>query len=594
MTRVRTFIPHDVVFPGEPSTFEAFRDLLRTLSRTDTLMWCARFNHTLENRGHHDEHFIQNRAARRFLGDVHLERINAWARRERRSLAGTRMFSRVQLVELTCWVALVCEDHPDDGNTFELESTRVGFTRAALLATEAWSASVYDERFGSSGDPISDRVRAAAVLRRAMAISSSRVSLLEAVARGASIFDDAMRSRRPELERLFSEASGLTFDEYLAIASALAMIYSADAADVLESNSALFDAARIGEHLCPAARSNVPAFLDLIAQTPEELAAALHRDDPDGSLRWGVKRSYRAVRDRPLLRVSRGRVIVLDPGMMCDAISMGPLFAALRVAPKGLANTLFGAFGNGVEAYVQRLALGMYPATPSLAPRVVLNPTSPTRRKGEAEELCDLVIHGTDGIALVETKGVFIRDEDVLSADPATFPNAIRKQYANPPSKGGRAKGAHQLVRAIERLARGDAQLVGLRAGMTIYPVLVTLDDLVSAPGTRDILHAAFAKALGADAGRFPFRLRGIYVAQLIVMTVGDVELLDRVVQTTGLIDVLRAYAKAGPAHSFHDHLAANQIAYGVAIHGRQVTEIADAAMDRAKEFLFGSTRADG
>jgi hypothetical protein len=278
--------------------------------------------------------------------------------------------------------------------------------------------------------------------------------------------------------------------------------------------------------------------------------------------------------------------------MMSDAIARGPLFAALRVTSgaRGSANTLFGAFGDAVEAYVQRLFLGMYPATPGLTPRVVRNPMSPTRTKGEADEVCDVAIHGTGGVALVEIKGVFIRDEDVLSADPAAFPNAVRKQYAQPASEGSRATGVHQLVRGIQGLASGDAQLDGFRAGMTVYPVLVTLDDLVAAPGTRDILCAAFAKALGAEAGRFPFRLRGIHVAQLTVMTVGDVELLDRVVETKELLDVLRAYTRENGSSSFRDHLATHQEAYGVAIHGRQVTEIAEAALSRAGTFLFTST----
>ncbi len=587
MTRVRTFIPHDVAFPGEPSSVEAFRDGLRTLSRTDALMWCARFNLTLENRGHHDEHFIQNRAARRFLGDEHLDRINAWARREGRTPENTGMFFRVQLLELVCWIALLCEDHPDDGTTFGEERTRIAFTRAALLVSDAWGANVYDERFDATGTPSAARVRAAAVLRRAVALSTSQATLLEATARGASIYSDSLRSACPAFERLFIESTGMTFDEYLAIASALAMLYGVRGADVLESNSALFNAERIGDHLQPAAREKVPRFLAMFSQTPDELAAALRVDDPTGALGWRVKRTYRPLRDRPLLRMTRDRLIVLDPGMMCDALVAGPLFAALKSSPSHFVNTLFGAFGDAVERYVQRLLQGMYPASSALVPRVTLNPPL-SNKKGKVGELCDAVLYSASALALFEAKAVHIPDGDVLSADPSAFRSALLTKYASRASKGVRKKGVRQLARAVQALAAGDAVLHGFRAGITVFPVLVTLDDLISAPGTIDILRAEFASAVATEGARFPVDVGDLRVAQLTIMTVTDVELLDRVAETTELLEVLGAYTSEAGSRSFRDHLVEHQKHYGVAIHGRQVTEIADVAFDRAKVFLFG------
>lgn len=589
VTKVRTFIPHDVVFPGEPSTFEAFRNLLRTLSRTDTLIWCARFNLTLDNRGHHDDHFIQNSAARAFLGDEHLARINAWAKREGRTATDTGMFFRAQVVELMCWVALLCDEHEDDGATFERDATRIAFVRAALLATEAWSASVYDDRFESTGSPIDDRIRAAAVLRRGVALSASRGAHLEAVARSASIFGPRLRARCPEFERLFREATSLGFDEYLALASTLSMLYAVDCPHVLDSNSAIFSSERIGDHLQAVAREKVPAFLQMFSQTPDELAIALHSDDPNGALRWGVKRTHRAIRDRPLLRLARGRVIVMDAGMMREAVSMGPLFSALKTAPRPFVNTLFGVFGDAVEAYVQQLLHGMYPSRAPLVSRLRVNPSF-VSAKGSTE-LCDVLLQGARSAALFEIKAVFIRDEDVVSDDPAVFPSAVKKQYASPVAKGGRAKGVNQLARAVKSLASGEARIEGVDAGTTLYPVLVALDDLISAPGTLDILHKAFAEAVGVNGADFPSAVGTMRVARLTVMTVSDVELLDRVVQKTELLNILHAYTTERGLQSFHDHLAAHQSEYGLAIHGLQTTAIAEAAMDRFKEFLFGTTK---
>ena len=41
---VDMFVPHEAVFPDLPGDFQEFKRLLRTLSRTDTLFWCARIN----------------------------------------------------------------------------------------------------------------------------------------------------------------------------------------------------------------------------------------------------------------------------------------------------------------------------------------------------------------------------------------------------------------------------------------------------------------------------------------------------------------------------------------------------------------------
>jgi len=83
-----------------------------------------------------------------------------------------------------------------------------------------------------------------------------------------------------------------------------------------------------------------------------------------------------------------------------------------------------------------------------------------------------------------------------------------------------------------------------------------------------------------------------VRVARLTVMTVSDVELLDRVVKTRERLNILHAYTTERSLQSFHDHLAAHQAAYGLAIHGRQTKAIAEAAMNRAKEFFFSATKA--
>ncbi len=42
-------VPYETLFHDGPVTFDRFKQLLKTLSRTDTLFWCARLNLILAN-----------------------------------------------------------------------------------------------------------------------------------------------------------------------------------------------------------------------------------------------------------------------------------------------------------------------------------------------------------------------------------------------------------------------------------------------------------------------------------------------------------------------------------------------------------------
>ena len=41
---VGVYVPYDAVFSDGPVTFDYFKKVVKSLSRTDTLFWCARLN----------------------------------------------------------------------------------------------------------------------------------------------------------------------------------------------------------------------------------------------------------------------------------------------------------------------------------------------------------------------------------------------------------------------------------------------------------------------------------------------------------------------------------------------------------------------
>ncbi len=77
------------------------------------------------------------------------------------------------MLELMCWAAILCEDLPNDGRTFESAVTRLKFVRAALMMSDAWGNNLYADSLGTVGAvDDGERVRVAAALRRGVALSS--------------------------------------------------------------------------------------------------------------------------------------------------------------------------------------------------------------------------------------------------------------------------------------------------------------------------------------------------------------------------------------------------------------------------------------
>ena len=146
LNQVGVFIPVSEVFPGIESDFETFKALLKDLSRTDTLFWCARINLISTNPLESKHISRQQVAIDKFLTKNEIEAVNRFALTHGGANKVT-VFFRGQLLELMRWTVLYCRDHPDDGKTFEDPNTRRKFVQAALIAADLWAKWVYGNRF---------------------------------------------------------------------------------------------------------------------------------------------------------------------------------------------------------------------------------------------------------------------------------------------------------------------------------------------------------------------------------------------------------------------------------------------------------------
>jgi hypothetical protein len=188
---------------------------------------------------------------------------------------------------------------------------------------------------------------------------------------------------------------------------------------------------------------------------------------------------------------------------------------------------------------------------------LICNPHANTKA-GEDVEIGDACLNDVVEAVLVESKGVFVPDNDVQDAE--SYLVALRKKYG---THGGKKKGAAQLGRWLKELATGNAVPVGQDWSHVklVYPVLVVFDGRMDRPGHDEFLAEEFANALEPDVSMpTGYLCKGRFtIAPMAILTIADLELLESSVDHVRLTDLLKDYAQTGHSgirESFHDYLA--------------------------------------
>ena len=346
-------MPISVVFPGISPDLVTFVRLLSTLSRTDVIFWCARVNHVLTNASELTHIQRQEFGIRQFLTRDEIGLINSFA--EVRGGPVT-VFFRGALLEVARWAVLVCEDHLTDGTTFEDAEVRRTFAKVALIASDIWGSRVYG-RFNLDDGIIEARRRTIGPFRKGVEGGLSAPSLAPTLGRGWEIF----RRLLPSIESAFCDefelAVGLSIEEYYACCCALITNFMKAG-----SEATIFDANNLG------GKTSNPAlfqrFLTLESQTLLELRRVLWgQDEVEDVLAKGVPvYEYKPFREKPLIRATDGRTIIIDPVFMSDKLAVGPLFHALKSCHnREGGRQMFAGFGYAFERYVQEILRRAFP-----------------------------------------------------------------------------------------------------------------------------------------------------------------------------------------------------------------------------------------
>lgn len=529
------FVPVEEVFPGTTADESTLTSLLHELSRDDTLFMAARLNIIISGPGDFDVKPRQQQALSTMCTSSQIDRVNDFARRHR--AAGVpAVFFRGQLLELMRWTARHAKNLPGDGTTYESPENRERFVKAALIAGGLWGQRIYGNKLSAAAPVDEARVKALGALRKGVEEGNLAPHIGVAIGRGLKLFTSYLPRHLPQLGDQFRAATGLSVDQYVNCVTALSIYVQQRSKE-----GPLFNAHTVAA--ATAYKDIYPTFFNLESQTPEELTVSFWQDFE--------KLGYKALRERPIMVAADGRAMILDPTFFIERISIGVLFHVAKGKSRAESMRIFAAFGDAFEEYVADTLRRMYPHSSILVDQVIFNAKG-RNAEGKAFEI-DAARVAAHAAVVIETKAVFLREDAVMSAMPDDFVAALRAGYGAAAVKTERDKGVAQLARSIGAIVRGEwvgeqSEFADLRV---IYPVLVVHDTRLDAPALGHFLEREFRGLLGP----VPASKR---VAPLTVVTIQDLENLEKSIGSFSLVDLLEDYSRECPdrMRSLHNFIA--------------------------------------
>jgi len=533
-SEVGVFVPVEEVFPGTEANERALIEVLSTLSRDDTLFHAARINTLISGPGDYDIKSRQQTALSWLCTTAQIDRINDFVRRHKAS-GVPAVFFRGQLLELMRWAARYCKNLPGDGTTFDDPASRERLVKAALIAGVLWGVRTYRDKLSADGDIAELRLRALGVMRKGVEEGNLAPHIGVAIGRGLKLFTDYLPRHYPDFAAAFQAATGLTLQQYLGCATSLS-IYTMQH----RQEGPMFVTQTVAAET--TYRDIFPKFFALESQSPEELATTFWNNfDTTG---------YRTLRERPIMVTADGRGMILDPTFFIERVSIGALFHVAKGKGKAESLKVFTTFGDAFEEYANDILKRMYPRRPGLVDRVACGLQGSDAR-GKAFQI-DASLIDVPQAVVFEMKAAFLREEAIVDERPESLIKEIRSKYGAASEKGERGKGVAQLARSIGAIIRGEwaGESGEFADTVVVYPVLVVHDTRLDAPALGHFLENDFRSLLGA----VPADKR---VAPLTVMTIQDLENLERSVESFSFVKLLEDYSRECPdrMRSLHNYL---------------------------------------
>lgn len=556
MNRLGVYIvPVSEVFPDMSSTFETFKSLLRTLSLTDTLFWCARLNSIISSP--HEETSdleMQRSCIKQLLSEEEIKRIDFFAK-QHGGASKVGVFFRGQLLELIRWAALICRDLPGDGTTHEDPEVRRRFAQAALIAGDVWGRRVFKDLDQGISASIQ---RALGAFRKRLEASMPAANLYRSLGRGWSFFNNYFSHHYAQFLNEFDSVTGLSLEEYYVCHTSLMVNFMGPTSEHNIFNEDLRGLSEAYKHIFRK------RYLPIEAQTNDELRTAL-AGQISREIESDAETSpydYKPLREKPILSTTDGRAIILDPVFYSEKAMVGPLFVLASRKPGSEANPLFTAFGMAFEDYTCDILRRMFPDLPGSSNKRLELQIKKRDMRGREFDV-DACLNDVFKATVFEMKAVWLREDQIMSDDPETYLRHIREKYVRDSSGGmDKQKGISQLARTISLIASPEWTKRNPEFSRVelVYPVLVVYDQLLSAPAYSEYLGIEFRKLLKPERELCPGQMikGNLRIAPLIVLTIEDLENLEESIKEFSFGELIEDYSQAHPdrAVSLYNFLA--------------------------------------
>lgn len=418
-----------------------------------------------------------------------------------------------------------------------------------LMSAGMTAADRYDKSFDAIDKQANaeERLRQGLPTIREMAVSACPGwPTLHALGRSKNILIDEMFNDE-ELVSAFVAETGLTIEQFLTCCAGVMCIGTGGVDPATGAPGYVF---RKEAFLKKAENeSMVNAFFNAFSISADEFRTDYGGRNPSDFY------DYKILRKRPIIRFADDRCLISDPYFFQQCAACGPVF---KVAERLKPQRAFGAFGTAFEKYTQKIFDKFFGrqklhdvAEGFLSHNRFLVPPS-----GDERELCDTSITYENSFVMIETKGVFLRDEVLENQNPKELWDDVRKKYGVDDKDRGIAQLANSLKAfadgAVVKDTDGEVGSKVLNAStVNFYPVLLVHDPYLNAVGwIPHLLATDFARLFEQEdiskEGSFQYKglTREIKIYNLVTITIADLERFVALKSTVSFLEHLMRFSQ--------------------------------------------------
>jgi hypothetical protein len=294
-----------------------------------------------------------------------------------------------------------------------------------------------------------------------------------------------------DIPATFLTLTGISLQLFESLCGALFTKYNTLTLDLLKQSGDNLYLRSTWFYSLPVSSKQMAQFVDEIGATDEEYKRAFSRKHHFGH------NDFTAIKDRPVYLHPAGG-LPLDLLFIVDKFATGPFWRVHNSLPSGSARQDFRSFwGQVFEMYVHRIM-----QRACVLPHNIYVPNPIFTHEGV--EACDAVIVCSDAAVFLEYKSNMFTAEAKYSGNSAILVNEIERKLIR--SEEGKKKGVSQLAATLKKLfatgATESLKEVDLSQIKTVYPVLVTLDDIGGSFLISRHLDNAFQDGIGATGFR--------------------------------------------------------------------------------------------